>query len=77
MTVFPGGGPSGQPPFNINNIVYMIMACFQYMGKFKYADVESQEITMVNFMNFLKIHRKFSDFNIKWVMNVQKFPIKA
>ena len=77
MTVFPGGGPSGQPPFNINNIVYMIMACFQHMGKIKYADMESQEITMVNFMNFLKIHRKFSDFYIKWVMNVQKFPIKA
>lgn len=52
-------------------------ACFQRMGKFKYADVESQEITMVNFMNFLKTHRKFSDFYIKWVMNVQKLPIKA
>ena len=77
MTVFPGGGPSGRPLQYLNNIAHRMTACFQRMGKFKYADVESQEITMVNFMNFLKTHRKFSDFYIKWVMNVQKLPIKA
>ena len=59
------GGSSGQPPLYHNDIIYAMTFYFQRIGKFYHVDVQSQEnITMI-FMNFLKIHRKFSPIYIE------------